>query len=95
MENRQPSTIVPRVVAALISRGVDAAHEYPGYVHIQTERGQHYATGVANDTWTLDRCDESGNTRYSLDTEIPTTENDADVIARAIVAALAEDSEAA
>lgn len=91
MDNRYPETIVRRVVDALIARGADAVLEYPGYVHIQTERGKHYATGIANDTWTIDRLGEDRDTLYSIDTEIPTSNNDARAIASAIDGAIHED----
>lgn len=92
-EDHSLATIVRRVCDALIAKGEDVVMEYPGYLHIQTANGRHYTTGTANATWTIDRIGTDMDTVSSIDTTIPTTENNARTIASAVSAAIAEDGD--
>lgn len=98
MELRTPATVLDRVIRALVTTPgapldrVDLAH--PGYIAIAHDSGTRYATGTANDTWTIDRLTAEGDTIRSCDTGVPTSETDAPLIAAAILATIEEDQEA-
>jgi hypothetical protein len=62
--------IEQQVADELANRGHRSTYEYPGFVSLADRDGSTWATGTANETWTVDHTDANGHSIGAGDTYV-------------------------